>query len=118
MGVNIDHVATIRNARGASHPDPIKAAKIAESSGADGITAHLREDRRHISDMDIKILKPNINYSSTLFTIELDDQKKQAIRYGLSALKNVGTTSTSNIVNERNVLDTDCFIGYNFFTVL
>ena len=59
LGVNIDHVATIRNARGASHPDPIKAAKIAESSGADGITAHLREDRRHISDMDIKILKPN-----------------------------------------------------------
>ena len=60
LGVNIDHVATIRNARGASHPDPIKAAKIAESSGADGITAHLREDRRHISDMDIKILKKQI----------------------------------------------------------
>ena len=60
LGVNIDHVATIRNARGASHPDPIKAAKIAESSGADGITAHLREDRRHISDMDIKILRIDI----------------------------------------------------------
>lgn len=60
LGVNIDHVATIRNARGGSHPDPIKAAKIAESSGADGITAHLREDRRHISDTDIKILKKQI----------------------------------------------------------
>jgi len=53
LGVNIDHVATIRNARGGGHPDPVKAAKLAESAGADGITAHLREDRRHISDSDI-----------------------------------------------------------------
>jgi pyridoxine 5-phosphate synthase len=53
LGVNIDHVATIRNARGGVHPDPIRAAKIAEAAGADGITAHLREDRRHISDGDI-----------------------------------------------------------------
>lgn len=60
LGINIDHVATIRNARGSFHPDPIKAAKIAEKSGADGITAHLREDRRHISDQDIKALKENI----------------------------------------------------------
>ena len=61
LGINIDHVATIRNARGSLHPDPIKAAKIAEKSGADGITAHLREDRRHISDKDIKDLKDNIS---------------------------------------------------------
>jgi len=61
LGVNIDHVATIRNARGGSHPDPIKAAQIASSSGADGITAHLREDRRHISDSDIKEIKKNID---------------------------------------------------------
>jgi len=60
LGINIDHVATIRNARGSFHPDPIKAAKIAEESGADGITAHLREDRRHISDQDIKDLKESI----------------------------------------------------------
>lgn len=60
LGVNIDHVATLRNARGGVHPDPIKAAKIAQSSGADGITAHLREDRRHISDADIKLLKRKI----------------------------------------------------------
>ncbi|MDG2187454.1 MAG: pyridoxine 5'-phosphate synthase [Hyphomicrobiales bacterium] len=53
LGVNIDHVATIRNARGVIHPDPLKAAQIASQSGADGITAHLREDRRHISDEDI-----------------------------------------------------------------
>ena len=53
LGVNIDHVATIRNARGGGHPDPVHAAKLAETAGADGITAHLREDRRHISDADI-----------------------------------------------------------------
>ena len=60
LGINIDHVATIRNARGGLHPDPIKAAAIAASAGADGITAHLREDRRHISDKDIKNLKKSI----------------------------------------------------------
>jgi len=56
LGVNIDHVATIRNARGGMHPDPVKAALIAQNTGADNITAHLREDRRHISDIDIKKL--------------------------------------------------------------
>ena len=61
LGVNIDHVATIRNARGGFHPDPIKAAQIASLAGADGITAHLREDRRHISDSDIKKIKNNVN---------------------------------------------------------
>ena len=60
LGINIDHVATIRNARGGAHPDPVKAAKIAANAGADGITAHLREDRRHISDKDIKNLKKSI----------------------------------------------------------
>ena len=53
LGVNIDHVATIRNARGGKHPDPVKAALVAVEAGADGITAHLREDRRHIRDDDI-----------------------------------------------------------------
>ena len=53
LGVNIDHVATVRNARGSAYPDPVRAAKLAEEAGADGITAHLREDRRHISDADI-----------------------------------------------------------------
>ena len=60
LGVNIDHVATIRNARGGAHPDPVRAALIAEKAGADGITAHLREDRRHISDADIFRLKAAI----------------------------------------------------------
>lgn len=54
LGVNIDHVATIRNARGGRHPDPLRAAKLAVAAGADGITAHLREDRRHIGDADIE----------------------------------------------------------------
>lgn len=53
LGVNIDHVATVRNARGGAYPDPLRAARIAEQAGADGITAHLREDRRHITDADI-----------------------------------------------------------------
>jgi pyridoxine 5-phosphate synthase len=60
LGVNIDHVATVRNARGGRHPDPVKAAEVAIAAGADGITAHLREDRRHIVDDDIARLKERI----------------------------------------------------------
>ncbi|KIL98726.1 Pyridoxine 5'-phosphate synthase [Paramagnetospirillum magnetotacticum MS-1] len=60
LGVNIDHVATIRNARGGHHPDPVRAAHMAASAGADGITAHLREDRRHISDRDMERLANEI----------------------------------------------------------
>jgi len=56
LGVNVDHVATVRNARGGVHPDPVRAALLAAEAGADGITAHLREDRRHISDADIEAL--------------------------------------------------------------
>ena len=61
LGVNIDHVATIRNARGGRHPDPVRAAKLAIVAGADGITAHLREDRRHIRDEDMTRLKAEIS---------------------------------------------------------
>jgi pyridoxine 5-phosphate synthase len=61
LGVNIDHVATIRNARGGDHPDPVRAARIAAEAGADGITAHLREDRRHITDGDIDRLMAEID---------------------------------------------------------
>jgi pyridoxine 5-phosphate synthase len=60
LGVNVDHVATVRNARGGWHPDPVRAAQIAIEAGADGITAHLREDRRHIRDDDIARLKAEI----------------------------------------------------------
>src|SRR6476659_3231159 len=60
LGVNVDHVATIRNARGGRHPEPWRAAQIAIAAGADGITAHLRADRRHIRDQDIARLKAEI----------------------------------------------------------
>jgi pyridoxine 5-phosphate synthase len=60
LGVNVDHVATVRNARGGGHPDPVKAAELAIAAGADGITAHLREDRRHIVDDDVLRLKEHI----------------------------------------------------------
>lgn len=60
LGVNVDHVATLRNARGGAHPDPVRAAEIAMAAGADNITAHLREDRRHIIDDDIKLLLAEI----------------------------------------------------------
>lgn len=60
LGVNIDHIATLRNARGTKYPDPVHAAEIAERAGADGITIHLREDRRHIVDRDVRILAETI----------------------------------------------------------
>ncbi|TRY31916.1 pyridoxine 5'-phosphate synthase [Aliiglaciecola sp. M165] len=61
LGVNIDHIATLRNARGTHYPDPVHAADIAERAGADGITVHLREDRRHINDRDVRLLRDTIN---------------------------------------------------------
>lgn len=61
LGVNIDHVATLRNARGGEHPDPVRAAQLVATAGADGITAHLREDRRHIRDDDMRRLKEEVD---------------------------------------------------------
>ncbi len=61
LGVNVDHIATLRQARGTSYPDPVYAASVAEHAGADGITVHLREDRRHIQDRDIYVLKETLN---------------------------------------------------------
>ncbi|MGM3162825.1 pyridoxine 5'-phosphate synthase [Dickeya undicola] len=60
LGVNIDHIATLRNARGTAYPDPVQAAFVAEQAGADGITVHLREDRRHITDRDVRLLRQTI----------------------------------------------------------
>ncbi|HAB25533.1 MAG TPA: pyridoxine 5'-phosphate synthase, partial [Pantoea sp.] len=60
LGVNIDHIATVRNARGTHYPDPVQAAFVAEQAGAEGITVHLREDRRHITDRDVRILRDTI----------------------------------------------------------
>lgn len=80
LGVNIDHVATIRNARGGTHPDPVKAAILAASAGADGITAHLREDRRHISDNDIKRLKEEVDIPLNLEMAATDEMLEIALR--------------------------------------
>ncbi|MBL4742680.1 pyridoxine 5'-phosphate synthase [Idiomarina aquatica] len=66
LGVNIDHIATLRNARGVRYPDPVHAAAIAEQAGADGITIHLREDRRHIMDRDVRMLKQTLNVPMNL----------------------------------------------------
>ena len=60
LGVNIDHIATLRQARGTNYPEPVHAAAVAENAGADGITIHLREDRRHIQDRDVDLLKNTI----------------------------------------------------------
>ena len=81
LGVNIDHVATIRNARGESYPDPLKAALIAEHSGADSITIHLREDRRHIRDNDLKIIKKKIQIPLNLEMAPTKEMLKIALRH-------------------------------------
>lgn len=80
LGVNIDHVATIRNARGGSHPSPLTAAKLAAKAGADGITAHLREDRRHISDRDIEELKAEIALPLNLEMAATEEMLQIALR--------------------------------------
>lgn len=80
LGVNIDHVATIRNARGGRHPDPVRAAKLAVAAGADGITAHLREDRRHIRDGDIARLKAEIDKPLNFEMAATDDMIAIALR--------------------------------------
>jgi len=81
LGVNIDHVATIRNARGGAHPDPVRAAKLAATAGADGITAHLREDRRHISDEDIDRLAREIELPLNLEMAATEEMLAIAIRH-------------------------------------
>ncbi|KJS44238.1 MAG: pyridoxine 5'-phosphate synthase [Rhodospirillaceae bacterium BRH_c57] len=81
LGVNIDHVATIRNARGGIHPDPVRAARLAEQAGADGITAHLREDRRHISDHDIERLVSEIALPLNFEMAATDEMLAIALRH-------------------------------------
>lgn len=81
LGVNVDHVATIRNARGGGHPDPVRAAHIAAEAGADGITAHLREDRRHISDHDIARLMSEITLPLNLEMAVTDEMLEIALRH-------------------------------------
>ena len=89
LGVNIDHVATIRNARGGDHPDPVRAAKIAAEAGADGITAHLREDRRHITDGDIDRLMADIDIPLNLEMAATEEMLDIALRHRPHAACNV-----------------------------
>jgi len=81
LGVNIDHVATVRNARGGEHPDPVRAAEIAAKAGADGITAHLREDRRHITDADIDRLMAAIALPLNLEMAATEEMVAIALRH-------------------------------------
>jgi len=81
LGVNIDHVATIRNARGGDHPDPVRAAILAAQAGADGITAHLREDRRHITDGDIDRLMAEIDLPLNLEMAATEEMLAIALRH-------------------------------------
>jgi len=81
LGVNIDHVATIRNARGTPWPDPVRAAELAEAAGADGITAHLREDRRHISDADIDNLMASLRLPLNLEMAATAEMQAIALRH-------------------------------------
>ena len=80
LGVNIDHVATVRNARGGDNPDPIRAALMAQAAGADGITAHLREDRRHISDDDIARLTHELEIPLNLEMAATDEMLAIALK--------------------------------------
>ncbi len=81
LGVNIDHVATVRNARGSAYPDPVRAAKIAEEAGADGITAHLREDRRHITDTDIEALMDALTLPLNFEMAATEEMQAIALRH-------------------------------------
>ncbi len=81
LGVNVDHVATVRNARGGPHPDPVRAALLAVEAGADGITAHLREDRRHISDTDIEALMNNLTVPLNLEMAATEEMLAIALRH-------------------------------------
>jgi pyridoxine 5-phosphate synthase len=81
LGVNVDHVATVRNARGGMHPDPVRAALLAAEAGADGITAHLREDRRHISDDDIARLRTQLHVPLNLEMAATDEMLAIALKH-------------------------------------
>lgn len=81
LGVNIDHVATVRNARGTAFPDPVRAALLAEEAGADGITAHLREDRRHIADADIERLMASLTTPLNLEMAATPEMQAIALRH-------------------------------------
>jgi pyridoxine 5-phosphate synthase len=116
LGVNIDHVATIRNARGGPHPDPVRAARLAAAAGADGITAHLREDRRHISDHDIQALMDQIDLPLNLEMAATEEMLEIALRHKPHAAcivperREERTTENGLNVAESNV-DLSAYVG-------
>ncbi|HSR72603.1 MAG TPA: pyridoxine 5'-phosphate synthase [Kiloniellales bacterium] len=115
LGVNIDHVATIRNARGGRHPDPVRAARLAAAAGADGITAHLREDRRHISDEDITRLIAGIDVPLNLEMAATGEMLEIALRHGPHAAclvpekrQEVTTEGGLDVKGSRSALEPYC----------
>ena len=111
LGVNIDHVATVRNARGELYPSPLKAALLAEKSGADSITVHLREDRRHIRDDDLKNLKRKIKIPINLEMSPTNEMTKIAIKFKPNFVcivpekrKEVTTEGGLNVLKKKKVL--------------
>ncbi len=111
LGVNIDHVATIRNARGGDHPDPVRAALLAADAGADGITAHLREDRRHISDDDIARLRASLDLPLNLEMAATEEMLAIALRHRPNAAclvperrQELTTEGGLNILKNNNFL--------------
>ena len=111
LGVNIDHVATVRNARGGVYPDPTRAALLAEESGADGITAHLREDRRHIGDQDIDALMRELKIPLNFEMAATDEMQKIALKYCPNAVclvpekrEEITTEGGLDVVKDQNRL--------------
>lgn len=112
LGVNIDHVATIRNARGGIHPNPVAAAILAQKSGAEGITVHLREDRRHIRDEDLKLLKKSIKLPINLEMAPTKEMLKIALKTKPNAVcivpekrKEVTTEGGLNVTKQQKSLE-------------
>ena len=111
LGVNIDHVATVRNARGELYPSPLRAALLAEKSGADSITVHLREDRRHIRDDDLKNLKNKIKIPINLEMSPTNEMTKIAIKFKPNFVcivpekrKEITTEGGLNVLKKKKVL--------------
>lgn len=111
LGVNIDHVATVRNARGGRHPDPVRAALLAIEAGADGITAHLREDRRHIRDEDMARLKAEISRPLNFEMAATDDMMRISLATRPHAVclvperrQEVTTEGGLDVVGQHNAL--------------
>lgn len=111
LGVNIDHVATVRNARGGRHPDPVRAALLAIEAGADGITAHLREDRRHIRDEDMARLKAEISKPLNFEMAATDDMMRISLATRPHAVclvperrQEVTTEGGLDVVGQQNAL--------------